>query len=231
MITEFSKGSTILVDKPLNWTSFDVVNKIRWCLRKKLEIKKIKVGHAGTLDPLATGLLVICIGTHTKKIDDLMKGTKVYTGKFLLGKTTPSFDLETNFDAEFPIAHITMPMLEDVREKFIGETEQIPPVFSAKKIKGKRAYDMARSGKAVALEPNRIKINELSIDTHNFPEIGFEVSCSKGTYIRTLVSDFGKKLDSGATLTELRRIRSGERSIEESKSVREWIDFIQNSPL
>jgi tRNA pseudouridine55 synthase len=231
MITEFSKGSTILVDKPLYWTSFDVVNKIRWCLKKKLDIKKIKVGHAGTLDPLATGLLVICIGEHTKRINKLMAGVKAYTGKFLLGKTTPSYDLEMDFDAEFPTAHITDSLIEEVRAKFIGENEQTPPVFSAKKIKGKRAYDIARSGKAVVLDPSYIKINSMSIDATKFPEIGFEVTCSKGTYIRTLASDFGKRLDSGATLIELRRIRSGGQLLEESKSVLEWIEIIQNSPL
>ena len=231
MITEFSKGSTILVDKPLNWTSFDVVNKIRWCLKKRLGVKKIKVGHAGTLDPLATGLLVICIGEHTKRINELMVGVKEYTGKFLLGKTTPSYDLETDFDAEFPTAHVTDDLMEKVRETFVGKSEQVPPVFSAKKIKGKRAYDIARSGKLVALEPNRINIDSISIDTRGFPEIGFHVTCSKGTYIRTLASDFGKRLDSGATLIELRRLRSGEQLIEESKSVLEWIEFIENSPL
>jgi tRNA pseudouridine55 synthase len=231
MITEFSKGSTILVDKPLHWTSFDVVNKIRWCLKQKLNIKKIKVGHAGTLDPLATGLLVICVGAHTKRINDLMDGVKVYTGKFLLGKTTPSYDLETEFDGEFPTAHITDSLMEQVRATFIGENQQIPPVFSAKKIKGQRAYDLARSGKVVALESNDITINSLAIDVANFPEIGFEVSCSKGTYIRSLASDFGKRLDSGATLIELRRMGSGEQLLAESKSVLEWIEFIQNSPL
>ena len=231
MITEFSKGSTILVDKPLDWTSFDVVNKIRWCLKKKLNIKKIKVGHAGTLDPLATGLLVICIGAHTKRINELMAGVKEYTGKFLLGKTTPSYDLETEFDGEFPTAHITDSLIEQVRATFIGENQQIPPVFSAKKINGQRAYDIARSGKVVALESNDITINSLAIDAVNFPEIGFEVSCSKGTYIRSLASDFGKRLDSGATLIELRRMRSGEQLLEETKSVLEWIEFIENSPL
>ncbi|MGB0915879.1 MAG: tRNA pseudouridine(55) synthase TruB [Crocinitomicaceae bacterium] len=231
MITEFAAGSTILVDKPLEWTSFDVVNKLRWHLRKKLGVKKLKVGHAGTLDPLATGLLVICIGKHTKQINDLMIGDKTYTGKFLLGKTTPSYDLESEYNEEFPIDHITDEMFEEVRQSFIGEQDQIPPIFSAKQVNGKRAYDLARAGEEVELKSNRITINDFKIDTSNLPEVSFEVTCSKGTYIRSIAHDFGMKLNSGATLIELRRTKSGAQNIEESKSVEEWIDFIENSPL
>lgn len=231
MIKEFSEGSTIIVDKPLNWTSFDVVNKIRWNLKQKLGVKKIKVGHAGTLDPLATGVLVLCVGKHTKLIEQIQAGTKTYTGKILLGKTTPSYDLETEFDQEFAVDHISKELMEEARLSFLGEQQQVPPIFSAKQVDGKRAYDLARAGKEIVLKANAIHIFDLSFDSSNFPEISFEVSCSKGTYIRSIASDLGKKLNSGGTLIELRRTKSGDQNIEESKSVEEWIDFIHNSPL
>lgn len=231
MIQQFSEGSTIIVDKPLNWTSFDVVNKIRWNLKQVLGVKKIKVGHAGTLDPLATGVLVLCIGKHTKLIEEIQAGEKTYTGKILIGKTTPSYDLETAFDQEFPIEHITDALIEEVRLSFLGEQQQVPPIFSAKQVDGKRAYDLARAGKEIELKSNTIHISDLKLNTDNFPEISFEVSCSKGTYIRSIASDLGKKLNSGGTLIELRRTKSGDQNIDESKSVEEWIDFIRNSPL
>ncbi len=227
-IEEFALGSTILVDKPLNWTSFDVVNKIRWNLRQALGVKKIKVGHAGTLDPLATGLLVLCIGKHTKLINDIMVGTKTYTGTILLGKTTPSFDLETKFDQEFPIDHIASEDLERVQQSFLGEQQQVPPVFSAKQIDGKRAYDLARAGIEVEMKASTVNIEDFKIDASNLPEITFEVTCSKGTYIRSIAHDFGRRLNSGGTLIELRRTRSGDLSIEDSKSVDEWIAFIRS---
>lgn len=229
MLQEFAAGSTILVDKPLEWTSFDVVKKLRWHLRKKLGVKKIKVGHAGTLDPLATGLLVICIGKHTKRITELMAGEKTYTGKILLGKTTPSYDLETEYDAEYPTDHITDELLEEVRTSFIGEQEQLPPIFSAKQVDGKRAYDIARAGGEVKLKTSTITIHDFTINTENFPEVAFEIRCSKGTYIRSVAHDFGKKLNSGGTLIELRRTQSGEQKIEDSKTVEEWIDFIEQA--
>lgn len=228
-INEFAAGSTILVDKPLNWTSFDVVNKIRWNLKQVLGVKKIKVGHAGTLDPLATGLLVLCIGKHTKKIDEIMVGTKTYTGTILLGKTTPSYDLETEFDQEFPIDHITPEDLERVRQSFIGEQQQVPPIFSAKQVDGKRAYDLARAGKEVVLKSNTITIEDFKIDASELPRVTFEVTCSKGTYIRSIASDFGKRLHSGGTLIELRRTQSGDLSVENAKSVDEWIEYIRQS--
>jgi len=231
MITEFAQGATILVDKPLNWTSFDAVNRLRWNLRKRLGVKKIKVGHAGTLDPLATGLLVICIGKHTKLIEGLTNDSKTYTGTILLGKTTPSFDLETEYNQEFPVDHINDELLEEVRQSFIGEQPQIPPIFSAKKVDGKRAYDIARAGKEIEMKANTITISDFKIDTTSFPEIKFEVSCSKGTYIRSLASDFGKKLNSGGTLIELRRTRSGDFNIENAKSVDEWIEYFNSEPL
>lgn len=231
MIKEFALGSTIIVDKPLNWTSFDVVNKLRWNLKQKLGVKKIKVGHAGTLDPLATGVLVLCIGKHTKKIEDLMVGTKTYTGKILLGKTTPSYDLESKYDAEFPIDHINNELIEEARKTFLGEQDQIPPIFSAKQVNGRRAYDLARAGEKVELKANRISIHELKLDISSFPEVSFEMSCSKGTYIRSFAYDFGRKLNSGGTLIELRRTKSGEQRIEDGKTVEEWIEIISNSPL
>ena len=231
MIKAFSEGSTIVVDKPLGWTSFDVVNKIRWHLKQKLGIKKIKVGHAGTLDPLATGVLVLCVGKNTKLIDSLMAGEKTYTGTILLGKTTPSYDLETSYDQEYPTEHITDALIEEARVSFLGEQQQVPPVFSAKQVDGQRAYDLARAGKEVELKANTVVIHSLSFDRSNFPEIQFEVVCSKGTYIRSIAHDFGKKLNSGGTLIELRRTKSGDQTIENSKSVDEWIEFIRNSPL
>ena len=226
-IEEFAAGSTILVDKPLNWTSFDVVNKIRWNLKRRLGVKKIKVGHAGTLDPLATGLLVLCIGKHTKLINDIMVGTKTYTGTILLGKTTPSFDLETEFNQEFPIDHITQEDFENVRRSFLGEQQQTPPIFSAKQVDGKRAYDLARAGKDVKLKSSTITIEDFKIDTTNLPNVTFEVTCSKGTYIRSIANDFGERLKSGGTLIELRRTHSGDLNVADAKSVDEWIEFIQ----
>lgn len=231
MIEDFSKGATILVDKPLEWTSFDVVNKIRWNLKRKLGIKKIKVGHAGTLDPLATGLLILCIGKHTKTIEGIMGEDKTYTGTILLGKTTPSYDLETEFDNEFPTEHITEEMIEEVRKSFLGIQDQVPPIFSAKQIDGKRAYDLARAGKKVELKANSIRIEDLKFDISDFPKVRFEITCSKGTYIRSLAHDFGEKLNSGGTLVELRRTQSGEHSVKNAKTVDEWISFIQDNPL
>ena len=227
-IKEFSEGSTIIVDKPLTWTSFDVVNKIRWNLKQALKVKKIKVGHAGTLDPLATGLLILCIGKHTKLIDSIMIGEKTYTGTFLLGKTTPSYDLETEFNQDFETNHITNELLESIRLKFLGEIQQVPPIFSAKQIDGQRAYDLARAGKEVELKANSVHISDFKITSNRFPEIDFEISCSKGTYIRSIAHDFGKALNSGATLIKLRRTNSGEYSINDAKSVEEWIQIIRN---
>ncbi|NRA12451.1 MAG: tRNA pseudouridine(55) synthase TruB [Crocinitomicaceae bacterium] len=228
---EFQEGKTILVDKPLNWTSFDVVNKLRWILKQKLGVKKIKVGHAGTLDPLATGLLVLCTGKHTKQINDLMVGDKTYTGKILLGKTTPSYDLESEYNETFPTEHITQALLEEVRLSFIGEQDQVPPIFSAKQVNGKRAYELARAGEEVVLKADQINITAFSIDSCNMPEIYFEITCSKGTYIRSIAHDFGVKLNSGGTLIELRRTRSGEQSIGESKTIEQWIEIIQATEL
>ncbi|MFM2040041.1 MAG: tRNA pseudouridine(55) synthase TruB [Bacteroidota bacterium] len=231
MLTEFAQGSTILVDKPLGWTSFDVVNKLRWNLRQRLGVKKLKVGHAGTLDPLATGLLVICIGKHTKNIEGFVADSKTYTGTIILGKTTASYDLESPYNEEFPIDHIDASVLENVRASFEGKQQQVPPIFSAKQVDGKRAYDLARAGLEVVLKPNDIEIFSMTIDAQRFPEIDFEISCSKGTYIRSIAHDFGKKCASGATLIALRRTRSGAFSIADSKSVDDWITFFKTEAL
>lgn len=224
---DFHSGAILLVDKPYQWTSFDVVNKLRWNLKRKYGIKNFKVGHAGTLDPLATGLLVICTGKATKQIPDLVADDKIYTGTFLLGKTTPCFDLEKPFDKEdYSIDHITEEMMQDVAQSFLGKQEQFPPIFSAKQIDGKRAYDLARAGKEVVMKTNLIEIKAFKIDTSRFPEVDFYIHCSKGTYIRSIANDFGQKLHSGATLIALRRTHSGNFSIEDSKTVEEWIAII-----
>ena len=219
----------MLFDKPYRWTSFDVVNKVRWNLKQKLGIKNIKVGHAGTLDPLATGLLIICTGKHTKTIEGIMGGHKTYTGTILLGKTTPCFDLEQDFDAEYPIEHITELNMQEVAKNFIGLQEQYPPIFSAKQVDGKRAYDLARNGKSIEMKANTINIFDFKIETSDFPTIHFEVTCSKGTYIRSLAHDFGKKLTSGATLTSLRRTKSGDYSLDQAHNLEEWIEKLRNS--
>jgi tRNA pseudouridine55 synthase len=226
-VMDFLSGETILVDKPFGWTSFDVVNKIRWNLKQKLKIKKIKVGHAGTLDPLATGLLVICTGKNTKKIEQLTGAPKSYTGTILLGKTTPSFDLETEYDSIQDTSSVSLEHIEQVRKGFVGIQQQIPPVFSAKQIDGKRAYDYARAGKSIEMKANEIEISSFKLHVGRFPEIDFEINCSKGTYIRSIASDFGKNLGCGGTLISLRRISSGELSIKDAKTVDEWLKIIQ----
>jgi len=208
-LEELKEGQVLLVDKPLNWTSFQVVNKIRWNIRKDHKIKKIKVGHAGTLDPLATGLLVICTGKKTKEIESFQGQEKEYTGTFVIGETTPSFDLETEIDNTFPIDGITEEDLQKAVEQLTGEITQYPPVFSAVKIKGKRAYESARKGEEVKMNPRIVNISKFEIDSSDFPRINFTIICSKGTYIRTIVSDFGKILNNGAHLSVLRRERIG----------------------
>lgn len=225
----YQEGETILVDKPLTWTSFDVVSKLRWNIKQVLGVKKIKVGHAGTLDPLATGLLIICIGKHTKRIDELMGGMKTYTGTILLGKTTASYDLESEYNAEFPTEQITPEILEQARQQFIGTLQQVPPIFSAKQVDGKRAYDLARAGKEVVLKANTIEVSDFKIWTERFPEIDFEISCSKGTYIRSIAHDFGQAVHSGGTLIALRRTKSGDFSIENAKTVEEWVEVIRGT--
>ena len=210
---ELKSGAVFLVDKPLDWTSFQVVNKLRWIIRKTFKIKKIKVGHAGTLDPLATGLLIICVGKKTKEIDTYQGKEKEYTGTITVGGTTASFDLEEEIDQTFPTEHITEEELQAAALKLTGEIEQYPPVFSAVKIDGKRAYESARTGEEVKVKPRQVSISKFDIDTSEFPKVHFTIICSKGTYIRSMASDFGKLLDNGAHLSALRRERIGEFSL------------------
>jgi tRNA pseudouridine55 synthase len=221
----------LLIDKPKTWTSFDVVNKLRWQIKNKLQVKKIKVGHAGTLDPLATGLLVLCTGKFTKKIEGLTADHKTYTGTIMLGKTTPSYDLETEYDTEFPTDHINDALIEEVRQSFLGKQMQTPPLFSAKHVDGKRAYEFARKGEAVELKQNEIEIFDFTVDTSELPKLHFSIKCSKGTYIRSIASDLGKQLNSGGTLIELRRTASGDFDIKEALTIEEAIQLIEKSEI
>jgi tRNA pseudouridine55 synthase len=219
------EAKILLIDKPLKWTSFDVVNKVRYTGKFK------KVGHAGTLDPLATGLLILCTGKMTKEIDSYQAQEKEYTGKFVLGKTTPSIDLETEFDAEFPVDHIDKELLNKAKNQLTGEISQTPPVHSAIKVNGKRAYESAREGKEIELKSRLITIKEFDIDSSNFPEISFRIVCTKGTYIRSLVSDFGKLTNSGAYLSELRRTRIGDFKIENAINIDSFVKEYSESIL
>ena len=205
----FLEGQLLLIDKPLKWTSFQVVNKIRWAIRKEFDIKKIKVGHAGTLDPLATGLMLICTGRMTKQIEQFMGMPKTYTGSFRMGATTPSYDLETPVSEPKPTDHITAEMLEEVRADFMGNIRQKPPLHSAIKKNGKRLYTLARAGKTTEIPSREVQITDFELTKINVPDIHFSVSCSKGTYIRSLAHDFGQKLDCGAHLTSLKRTAVG----------------------
>ena len=211
---DFKNGQVLLIDKPLEWTSFQVVNKLRWHIRQKFGIKKIKVGHAGTLDPLATGLLIICTGKLTKQINEYQGQIKEYTGEFTIGATTPSYDLETKIDATFPITHITEELIHSTTKQFIGEIDQIPPIFSALKKDGIRLYELAREGKTIEISSRKINIAEFETTKISLPKVNFRVMCSKGTYIRSLAFDFGKALNSGAHLSELRRTKIGNFSVE-----------------
>lgn len=210
------EGQLLLVDKPLEWTSFQVVNKLRWALRAKYQLKKLKVGHAGTLDPLATGLLLICTGKMTKKISEIQALEKAYTGIITLGATTPSYDLETAIDQNFSIDHITKPQLNAVREKFKGEIDQYPPIYSAIKKEGKRLYEYARKGEEIKIESRKVTLYAFDFKKIDIPKVHFHVRCSKGTYIRSLAHDFGKALESGAHLSQLRRTAIGAYSVEDS---------------
>lgn len=223
---DFKEGEVLLVNKPLNWTSFDVVNKLRYAIKRSRGFKKIKVGHAGTLDPLADGLLIICTGKKTKAIEQYMGLPKTYSGTITLGGTTPSFDLETEIDQKFPVDHITNDMLLNAAEELTGEYDQYPPVFSAKKIQGNKAYEFARQGIEVELKPKRIHVEQFKITDISTPDIKFRITCSKGTYIRSIANDFGKLLESGAHLSSLRREDIGEFCLKNAHSVDEWMDII-----
>lgn len=220
---DYLDGKVLLIDKPLEWTSFQAVNKIRWHIKKKFGLKKIKVGHAGTLDPLATGLLILCVGTQTKNISTYQGQIKEYTGTFTIGSTTPSFDLETEIDKEFPTDHINEQLLHETTKQFIGEIDQKPPIFSAIKKDGKRLYEIARKGKTTEIESRKVTISEFEITKTTLPEVQFRVVCSKGTYIRSLANDFGKALNSGAHLSELHRTKIGDFSVTDALSIEEFI--------
>lgn len=207
---KIQEGHVFLIDKPLDWTSFDVVNKIRWNIRKAYNLKKIKVGHAGTLDPKATGLLLICTGKLTKQIDEYQAQEKTYTGTIKIGVTTPTYDMESEEDETFPTEHITEEMIHEATKQFVGEIEQFPPMHSAIKVDGKRLYELARVGKEIERKARTITIHNFKITKIDLPFIDFEVNCSKGTYIRSLAFDFGKALNSGGYLTALRRTKIGD---------------------
>lgn len=216
---DFKAGEVLLFDKSYGKSSFSVVNRSRGMIKRKLQVKNIKVGHAGTLDPLATGLLVVCTGKKTKTINSIQDAEKEYTGTITLGGTTPSYDLESEIDQTFPTEHITEQLIRETAASFIGEQDQMPPIFSAKQVDGKRAYELARKGKEVKLNPKRISINEFevtAIRNNENLEVDFRVSCSKGTYIRSLAHDFGKAMNSGAHLSALRRTRIGDFKIEDA---------------
>lgn len=222
----FQNGQVILIDKPLEWTSFQVVNKVRWLIRKHLNIKKIKVGHAGTLDPLASGLLILCCGKMTKSIEKFQGQEKEYSGEMLLGATTASYDLETEINQKYPIQHITLEKIEHARQMFIGKIQQRPPLFSALKKEGKRLYEFAREGETVEIPKREINIRSFSLNSRDFPTLKFKISCSKGTYIRSLAHDFGQALNSGAHLTTLKRERIGEFTIQEALSIDQFEDIL-----
>ena len=212
----FEEGEVILIDKPIDWTSFDTVNFIRALIKRFYKIPKLKVGHAGTLDPLATGLLILCTGKKTKQIEEYQAKIKTYTGTILLGQTTPTFDLESEPDAFFPTENITPEHIDEARKKFIGDIKQFPPKYSAIKIKGKRAFDYARSDEEIELKARDIHIEDFKLSMERFPELDFEVTCSKGTYIRSLANDLGKELGNGACLKSLRRTRIGDFRVEDA---------------
>jgi len=232
-LTDFSKedfldGQLLLIDKPLGWSSFQAVNKLKWSIRKKFDLKKIKIGHAGTLDPLATGLLLICTGKFTKKINEYQGQVKEYTGTITLGVTTPSYDLETKIDQTYPTKHITKTLIESAVQNFIGEIEQVPPVFSALKKDGKRLYEYAREGKEVEIKKRVVTILDFEISKIEMPEVHFRVVCSKGTYIRSLAHDLGLALKSGGYLSSLRRTKIGDFDVNKAQDPNDFAERLLN---
>jgi tRNA pseudouridine55 synthase len=225
---DYLSGQVLLIDKPLHWTSFQVVNKLRWEIRQVFKLKKIKVGHAGTLDPLATGLLIICTGKMTKEIDTFQGQIKEYTGTLTLGATTPSFDLETEINETFTTNHITEDLIKETTKQFVGDIQQVPPVFSALKKDGKRLYEFARAGEDVEINSRAVSIQKFEITKIDGLNIDFRVICSKGTYIRSLANDFGKALQSGAHLSALRRTKIGDFHVDKAASVETFIKNISS---
>lgn len=228
---DFISGEIIGIDKPLGWTSFDAVKRLRGAIQRRLRVKKFKVGHAGTLDPLATGVLIVCTGRATRMIETLQNGSKEYIAEITLGATTPSYDLETEVDETYPWEHITRDLIEETLPKFVGNVMQVPPVFSAVKIDGKRAYNLARKGKEVELKAKPLEIKEIEILGFEGNKLTIRVVCSKGTYIRALARDIGEALGSGAHLTALRRTRVGEIKIEDCLTIDRAVEVIDNGPL
>jgi tRNA pseudouridine55 synthase len=223
---DFQDGQVLQIDKPLNWTSFQAVNKLKWALKSKLGLKKIKIGHAGTLDPLATGLLLVCTGKFTKRIAELQGQEKEYTGTITVGATTPSYDLETEINETFPTEHITEELIHETVKQFLGEIDQRPPIFSALKKDGVRLYEHARNGEEVEIPTRKTVIHEFEITRIALPEIDFRVVCSKGTYIRSLAFDFGKALHSGGHLTALRRTKIGNYDVKDGYGLEAFVDSL-----
>ena len=225
---DFIEGEILSFDKPYGWTSFAVVNKVRYHLCRKLKVKKLKVGHAGTLDPLATGVMIVCTGRATKRIEELQSDTKEYVATIMLGATTPSFDLEKPIDAYYPTDHITPELVAQALNQFKGTIQQIPPSFSACKVGGSRAYELARKGKQVDIKPKTLTIDEMELLECNLPEIKIRVVCSKGTYIRALARDIGEALKSGAHLTALRRTRVGNVTVNQCLNPETFPEWLEN---
>lgn len=228
---DFIKGEVLYVNKPLHWTSFNLVNKLRWKLQKTLKMKKLKVGHAGTLDPLATGVMILCTGKATRLIESFQYQTKEYVATLELGATTPSFDLELEVDATYPTAHITRELVDEVIPRFTGEIWQVPPMYSAVKVDGKRAYDYAREGQKVELKPKLLVIDEIEVLDFALPLLKIRVVCSKGTYIRALARDIGQALGSGAHLTALERTRIGEVRLADCWEIDALVDHVEKEIL
>lgn len=227
----FIDGEILYIDKPYGWTSFDAVKRVRGALLKRMKLKKLKVGHAGTLDPLATGVMMVCTGRATKLIEQLQAHTKEYVAEIALGATTPSFDLETEVDATYPTAHITRELVEATLTRFIGKIEQVPPAFSACKVNGERAYKIARRGDDVEIKPKVLVIDEIELLSYAPDSITIRVVCSKGTYIRALARDIGAALDSGGHLTALRRTRIGDISVAQCLSVDDTVKLIRETEI
>lgn len=227
---DFQQGAFLVINKPLSWTSFDVVNKLKYSILHKYKgkFKKIKIGHAGTLDPLATGVVIVCVGKYTKRIESFQELEKEYIAELKLGATTPCYDMEQEEDATYPFEHITQELIEEKLQNFIGEIAQLPPVFSAIKINGRRAYNLAREGKDVSIKARKVKITEIEILHFEGRFLRLRVVCGKGTYIRSLARDLGKALDSGAYLTGLIRSRIGDYTLNNAYNIEQAIGKVKN---
>lgn len=228
---DYISGEVLVIDKPYRWTSFDAVKRLRGAVQRRLNAKRFKVGHAGTLDPLATGVLLVCTGRATKRIAELQEGMKEYVAEITFGATTPSYDLEKEIDATYPWEHITPELIAETLPKFQGHLMQVPPVFSAVKVDGKRAYNYARKGKEVEIKAKPLEIKELEVLSWEAPKLTLRVLCSKGTYIRALARDLGEAMNSGAHLTALRRTRVGEYTINDAMSLDQALELIKDGPV